>query len=166
MKTILFLCVYNASRSNMAEAILNHLGQGRFAAFSAGERAIGAVHPLALQILSCHDIPTEGLRSQNWAHFFGLAAPRLDYLITVCDDSLEDMSGQDSSQPVKAHWPTPNPLTGGRAEPEHLEALERTYQLLHARIEALVALPLERLDRDSAQAALMAIGRRRPPGVR
>ena len=67
MKTVLFLCVYNASRSIMAEAILNKLGGDRFQAFSAGERAIGAVNPLTLQTLTGHGIPTEGLRSKSWA---------------------------------------------------------------------------------------------------
>ena len=106
MKTVFFLCVYNASRSIMAEAILNHVGRGRFKALSAGERAIGEVHPLTLRTLAAHEIPTEGLRSKNWAQFFGLAAPRFDYMITVCDDSLDETATRDSSQPVKAHWST------------------------------------------------------------
>jgi arsenate reductase len=160
MKTVLFLCVYNASRSVMAEAILNKIGGERFRAFSAGERAIGAVHPLTLQTLSGHGIPTEGLRSKSWAHFFGLGAPKLDYLITVCDEPLEELGSRDPSAPVEARWPTPNPLTGGRTEAEHREALSRTCRLLQARIEALVALPLEQMDRDSSRKELMAIGQR------
>lgn len=164
MKTVFFLCVYNASRSIMAEAILNHVGQGRFKALSAGERAIGEVHPLTLQTLAAHGIPTEGLRSKSWAHFFGLAAPRFDYLITVCDDALDESATRDSSQPVKAHWSTPNPLMGGRTEAEILEALERTYQLLRARIDALVALPLERMNREAVRVALADIGKKAAPG--
>lgn len=162
MKTVLFLCVYNASRSIMAEAILNHVGAGRFRACSAGERAIGAVHPLTLRVLAGEGIPTEGLASKNWALFFGLGAPRLDYLITVCDDSREDMSIEDPSAPIKAHWPTPNPLTDGRSEVEIEQALRDTYRLLRDRIDALVALPLEDLDRQASHAALMQIGRAAP----
>lgn len=163
MKTVFFLCVYNASRSIMAEAILNHVGQGRFKALSAGERAIGEVHPLTLRTLAAHGIPTEGLRSKSWAHFFGLAAPRFDYLISVCDDVPDETGARDPSQPVQAHWPTANPLMGGRTEAEHLEALERTYQLLRARIDALLALPLERMNREEVRVALAAIGKGTPP---
>jgi protein-tyrosine-phosphatase len=160
MKTVLFLCVYNASRSIMAEAILNQLGRDRFSAFSAGERAIGAVHPLTLQTLTEHGISTEGLGSKSWAHFFGLGAPKLNYLITVCDEALEEMGSQDPMAPVEAHWPTPNPLMGGRTEAEHREALARTYQLLRSRVEALMALPLEQMDRDTSRKELAAIGQR------
>jgi arsenate reductase len=160
MKSVLFLCVYNASRSVMAEAILNHVGEGRFQAFSAGERAIAAVHPLTLQTLADNGIPTEGLRSKSWAHFFGLGAPKLDYLITVCDETLEEMGSQDPTAPVEAAWPTANPLLGGRSDEEHRDALARTYRLLRARIEALVALPLEKMDRAASRREIAAIGQR------
>jgi protein-tyrosine-phosphatase len=160
MKTVLFLCVYNASRSIMAEAILNQIGKDRFRAFSAGERAIGAVHPLTLQTLADNGIPVAGLRSKSWAHFFGLGAPKLDYLITVCDETLEEMGGHDPTAPVEARWPTANPLLGGRTEAEHREALARTYRLLRARVEALVVLPLESMDRGTTRKELAAIGQR------
>jgi protein-tyrosine-phosphatase len=160
MKTVLFLCVYNASRSIMAEAILNQVGKDRFRAFSAGERAIGEVHPLTLQTLADDGIPVAGLRSKSWAHFFGLGAPKLDYLITVCDETLEEMGGHDPTAPVEARWPTANPLLGGRTEVEHREALARTYRLLRARVDALVALPLEDMDRETTRRELAAIGQR------
>jgi protein-tyrosine-phosphatase len=163
MKTVLFLCVYNASRSIMAEAILNQVGKGRFRAFSAGERAIGAVHPMTLETLADNGIETEGLRSKSWAHFFGLGAPKLDYLITVCDEMLEEMGGHDPTAPVEARWPTANPLLGGRSDAEHREALARTYRLLKARVEALLALPLEEMDRATSRKEIAAIGQRVTP---
>jgi len=160
MKTVLFLCVYNASRSVMAEAILNQVGKDRFRAFSAGERAIGAVHPLTLQTLADNGVPVDGLRSKSWAHFFGLGAPKLDYLITVCDERLEEMGGHDPTAPIEASWPTANPLLGGRTEAEHRDALARTCRLLRARVDALVALPLEKMDRETTRKEIAAIGQR------
>jgi len=163
MKTILFLCAYNASRTIMAEAILNHLGAGRMRAFSAGDRAIGEVHPLTLRTLAAHGIPTDGLRSKSWEQFFGLGAPHIDFVITVCDEHHEDGGNRDRSQPVKAHWPTLYPLAGTRSETEAVEALERTYVLLHERIQALLALPLDSMSREAARAALAAIGQQAAP---
>lgn len=75
----------------MAEAILNHLGNDRFCAMSAGDQAVGQIHPMALTILTEHGVPTTTLKSKSWARFFGLAAPRLDFIIIVCDESPEKM---------------------------------------------------------------------------
>jgi cytochrome c553 len=86
----------------MAEAILNHLGQGRFCAMSAGDQAVGQIHPMALAILSEHGVPTTTLKSKSWEGFFGLAAPRLDFIIIVCDDSHEEMVLPWAQQPIKA----------------------------------------------------------------
>ncbi|PJN93524.1 hypothetical protein CNY89_20185, partial [Amaricoccus sp. HAR-UPW-R2A-40] len=61
---VLFLCTGNSARSILGEAVLNHLGKGRFRAFSAGSQLKGQVHPLALETLRNAGISTEGLRSK------------------------------------------------------------------------------------------------------
>lgn len=64
---VLFLCPHNSARSILAEASLNHLGKGRFKAFSAGSslRENQQPNPLALQVLALAGISTEGLRSKS-----------------------------------------------------------------------------------------------------
>lgn len=155
---VLFLCTFNASRSIMAEAILNHLGQGRFCAMSAGDQAVGQIHPMALAILSAHGLPTTTLKSKSWATFFGLAAPRLDFIIVVCDDSHEDMALPSAQQPIKAFWPTPNPVAGNGNETELRAAFEALYASLESKIRKLLDLWMRELTRAQIWQQLMEIG--------
>lgn len=62
---VLFLCTGNSARSILAESVLQHLGRGRFRAFSAGSHPTGVVHPLAVEALSRNKLPVEGLRSKS-----------------------------------------------------------------------------------------------------
>ena len=60
---VLFLCTGNSARSILAESLLNHWGEGRFLAFSAGSFPKGQVHPMAVDLLKRTNLPTENLRS-------------------------------------------------------------------------------------------------------
>ncbi|MGC2032649.1 MAG: arsenate reductase ArsC [Steroidobacteraceae bacterium] len=155
---VLFMCTFNASRSIMAEAILNHLGNGRFCAMSAGDQAVGQIHPMALAVLREHGVPTTALKSKSWEMFFGLAAPRLDFIIIVCDDSHEEMVLPLAQQPIKAFWPTPNPAIRSGNEIEMRPAFEALYVSLESRIWRLLELPMRDLTRAQLWQQLMEIG--------
>ena len=89
---VLFLCTGNSARSIMAEALLNHLGEGRFRAFSAGSKPTGIVNPLALRALERHGTPLgEPPRSKNWQEFAGHSAPEMHFVITVCDSAAGEV---------------------------------------------------------------------------
>jgi protein-tyrosine-phosphatase len=90
---VLFLCTHNSARSILAEATLNHIGKGRFKAYSAGSspRQNQQPHPLALEVLHSAGVSTEGLHSKSWDAFGNPDAPHMDIVITVCDNAAGEV---------------------------------------------------------------------------
>lgn len=156
---VLFLCTGNSARSIMAEVLLNHLGRGRFRAFSAGSHPKGEVHPMALRLIAKNRLPTEGLRSKPWDAFVRPDAPPLDFVFTVCDAAAGEVCPVWPGQPLTAHWGIPDPaaVTGADAEVER--AFARAFEQLQRRISLFTALRLEALDRLALRRELNDIGR-------
>jgi len=143
---ILVLCTGNSARSILGEAIVNRLGGGRFRGFSAGSFPKGQIHPGALRLLERLGYPTDGLRSKSWDEFAGPDAPRIDVVITVCDNAAGEICPIWPGHPVKAHWGLPDPaaVDGDNAAVD--AAFEAAHGALTARIAKLIELPIR--DRD------------------
>ncbi len=150
---ILFLCTHNSARSILAEALTNHIGGLSFRGFSAGSspRENGGPNPLGLQILREHGIPTEGLRSKSWDDFAGADAPKMDLIITVCDNAAGEACPYWPGNPATAHWGYPDPSAGDANDEQKLEAFRQTLHAMRRRIELLVNLPVEKLHKLSLQ---------------
>ena len=146
---VLFLCTHNSARSILAEALLNHLGKGRFKAWSAGSspREHQQPNPLALETLAQAGISTEGLHSKSWDVFGAPDAPPMDLVITVCDHAAGEVCPFWPGQPATAHWGYADPSAGDGDEAHKREAFRQTLQLIRQRLEILVNLPEARLDR-------------------
>ncbi len=157
---VLFLCTGNSARSILAEAILNRLGAGKFAATSAGSMPKGAVHPEAIALLKRLNYQTDGFRSKSWEEFAASAAgaAKLDFVFTVCDNAAGEVCPIWPGQPMTAHWGIPDPAAVTGSPAEVALAFAEAYRQLHNRIEIFVNLPLAALDRLSLQARLNAIG--------
>ena len=138
LHNVLFLCTGNSARSILAEALLNHWGQGRFRAFSAGSFPKGTVHPLALELLRWTNLPTEGLRSKSWDEFAVPGAPPIDFVITVCDNAAAEACPVWPGKPVTAHWGVADPAAvEGDAEKKRA-AFRKALAELEARIKLFV----------------------------
>jgi arsenate reductase len=151
---VLFLCTHNAARSIMAEAILTKLGQGRFNAYSAGSDPDTAPNPEVLAKLLALGHPTDTLRSKSWHEFTGPNAPRMDFVITLCDTPDGQVCPDFGNLTVTAAWPLPDPsrFTGGMIERASL--LNELYASLWRRLEIFTALPFATLDRMAIKARL------------
>ncbi|MBU3738177.1 MAG: arsenate reductase ArsC [Rhodoferax sp.] len=156
---VLFLCTHNSARSILAEAILNHIGHGRFKAYSAGSspRDNPQPHPLSLQVLESAGIPTDGLSSKSWDEFGRPGAPRMDLVITVCDNAAGEVCPYWPGQPATAHWGYPDPSGGNGTEAQKLEAFRQTLHALKRRLELLTSLPADKLARTQLQDAARAL---------
>jgi protein-tyrosine-phosphatase len=152
---VLFLCTHNSARSILAEAILNHIGQGRFKAYSAGSspRDDEQPNPLGLQVLQSARISTDGLRSKSWDEYAGPQAPHMDLVITVCDDAAHEVCPVWPGQPATAHWGYPDPSAGDGTPVQKLEAFRQTLHEFKRRLELLVNLPPEKLEKALLQSS-------------
>jgi protein-tyrosine-phosphatase len=160
---VLFLCTGNSARSILAEVLLNNVGRGRFRAYSAGSHPTGRVNPLAIQLLQKNRLPTEGLRSKDWAEFArsdaNPDAPELDFVFTVCDKAAGEMCPVWPGQPMSAHWGVPDPAEAEGTDEEKQKAFFQAYNQLQNRIGMFANLPLDKLDRIKLQKALDGIGK-------
>ncbi len=150
---VLFLCTHNSARSILSEAMLNHLGRGRFRAFSAGSspREHQKPHPLALEVLQSAGVSTEGLHSKSWDVFAQPHAPQMDLVITVCDNAAGEVCPFWPGQPATAHWGYADPSATEGDEAQRREAFRQTLHLIRRRLELLVNLPAPSLDKLAIQ---------------
>lgn len=156
---VLFLCTGNSARSILAEALLNHRGEGRFRAYSAGSHPSGAPRPEALAALAEAGISTAGLRSKSWNEFAEPGAPQMDFIFTVCDNAAGETCPFWPGHPVSAHWGLPDPAAVQGSADEIAAAFRSTLAALERRIGLFLALPLEALVPESLGEELAEIGR-------
>jgi len=156
---VLFLCTGNSARSIMAEAILNHKGKGKFAAYSAGSHPTGRPRPEALQLIESAGLPTAGLRSKSWDEFSRPDAPKLDFVFTVCDSAAKEQCPYWPGQPMTAHWGIADPATVKGTVEEITRAFRDAFTVLDRRIGLFLSLPLARLEGMAIQREIDQIGR-------
>jgi arsenate reductase len=155
----LFLCTGNSARSIMAESILRKDGADRFRAFSAGSIPKGAVNPFALEVLDSYGYPVDGLFSKSWDVFAKPGAPKMDFVMTVCDNAAGEACPLWPGQPILAHWGIEDPAAVEGSDIEKERAFVTAFRYLKNRVSLLISLPVESLGRLALAQRLQEIGR-------
>lgn len=156
---VLFLCTGNSARSVLAEAYLNNSAPDRFRVFSAGSHPKGAIHPITLDTLRIAHLPIAGLRSKSWDEFAKPDAPKMDFVITVCDSAAGEVCPIWPGQPITAHWSFPDPAAFQGREVEQRAFFLEIFRQIRTRLDIFRNLPLRRLDRLALKHELDDIGR-------
>lgn len=155
---VLFLCTGNTARSILAEGILRKDGAGRFNAFSAGSQPKGVVNPYALKTLEAFGYPTGGFRSKSWDEYAGPDAPKMDFVITVCDNAAGEACPVWPGHPTTAHWGIEDPAAAEGSDIEKQKAFDLAFRYMKTRIDLLLAEPIARLGEAALKARLQEIG--------
>lgn len=152
---VLFLCTRNSARSIMGEAILSRFGQGRFHAFSAGsDPAQEGPLPEVLAQLSALGHDVGALRSKSWDVFTGPDAPRMDFVIALCDTLAGQACPDFGDTTITAAWPLPDPAKFMGNAAERATLLNELYAALKRRLDIFMSLPFASLDRMALKARM------------
>ncbi len=84
-KSILFICVHNSARSQMAEGLFRHYHGEKYNVYSAGSDPLG-VHPISVKIMAEIGIDISKHKSKSLKEFEG---QEMDYVVTVCGNSQD-----------------------------------------------------------------------------
>jgi len=135
-KRVLFICVHNSGRSQMAEAFLNALAGDRFQAESAGFDPT-RVYPLVIKAM--HEIGIDLSRNRTQSVFKLYQQGKLfDYVITVCEESTENQCPMFPGVTRRLNWPFDNPESFEGTHEEKLKQVKRVRDEIRARIESWV----------------------------
>jgi ArsR family transcriptional regulator, arsenate/arsenite/antimonite-responsive transcriptional repressor / arsenate reductase (thioredoxin) len=127
---VLFLCTGNSARSQMAEALAEHLSEGAVRAASAGSHP-KPLHANAVRVMRERGLDLAGRRSKHLSEY---ADQRFDYVISLCD-RVREICPEFPGTPQAMHWSVRDPGAGDGGLP----AFERTAAELETRIGFLLA---------------------------
>lgn len=148
MKTynILFLCTHNSARSILGEALASTHPSGKLRGFSAGSTPGSSVNPIAADIAVELGMDRALLKSKSWDVFGKPNAPKMDFIITVCDNAAGEQCPFWPGQPVTAHWGFPDPSQVQGSDIEKKAAFNEVLKGLAKRVDILANMPMDKLD--------------------
>ncbi|MFO1160215.1 MAG: metalloregulator ArsR/SmtB family transcription factor [Reyranellaceae bacterium] len=155
---VLFLCTHNSARSQMAQAILEKIGRGRFNAYSAGSHPARAPLREIVRKLEALGHDVSDLRCKSWNEFAGPEAPRMDFVIMLCDTRHAQDCPDVGIDPITATWPLPDPAGFKGTMAERATMINELYGMIRRRLDIFIRLPHASLDRMALKKRLDELG--------
>ena len=143
---ILFLCTHNSARSVIGEALASTHSSGKFVGYSAGSTPGTSINPFAKELALEMGYDASKLRSKSWDEYALPGAPKMDFIITVCDNAAGEVCPFWPGKPATAHWGFPDPSQVLGSEEDKRRAFKDVMIGLKKRIDLLADMPLETLD--------------------
>jgi len=148
---MLFLCTHNSARSILGEALASTHPSGKFVGYSAGSTPGTSVNPIAAALTKEMGYDPTKLKSKSWDGYGLPDAPKMDFIITVCDNAAGEQCPFWPGNPATAHWGFPDPSLVQGTDLEKKAAFISVMNGLQKRIDILAAMPLDKLDSMSLQ---------------
>ncbi|MBI5403977.1 MAG: arsenate reductase ArsC [Ignavibacteriae bacterium] len=133
---VLFVCIHNSARSQMAEAFLNTLGGDRFSAESAGLEP-GTLNPLVVKSMADAGIDISQNKTNDVFEFFK-EGRRYNYVITVCDEASGERCPIFPGALKKLNWSFPDPSAFMGTEEEKLMKIAEVRNAIKLRIKEFI----------------------------
>ena len=130
MKNVLYLCTQNSARSIMAEAVTNYKYSDELNGFSAGSDPLGTINPNALQLLNEMKIPIDKLYSKSWDLFGEKGSPKMDYVVTVCNNAANETCPIWPGAPKTFHFNIEDPVKQNLNEEEYKKFFRSTFDYI------------------------------------
>jgi arsenate reductase (thioredoxin) len=138
MMKILFVCIHNSARSQMAEAFVNRLSGGLIAAQSAGLTP-GALNPAVVEVMKEEGIDISGNQAKSIDGFIQ-RGERFDYVVTVCDEASAAQCPSFPGKTKRLHWSFEDPSSLQLSGEEKLDRIRMIRDAIKAKVIAWLAL--------------------------
>lgn len=135
-KRVLFVCVHNSARSQMAEAYLNQLGKDKFIAESAGIEP-GELNPLVVKVMQEDGIDISGNKTKSVFDFYK-SGKTYDYVITVCDAEAKEKCPIFPGKVTRLHWFFPDPSTLSGSEEEKTQKIREIRDRIKEKVKSFI----------------------------
>jgi len=134
---VLFICVHNSARSQMAEAYLNKLGGKKFKAESAGLQP-GTLNPFAVKAMKKDGIDISRNKTQSVMDIFN-QGKHYAYVISVCSKADSEQCPVFPGKSIKLHWPFDDPSCFKGTPAEKLKATIKIRNQIKAKISKFIS---------------------------
>jgi len=136
--SVLFVCIHNSARSQMAEAFLNLQGE-RFIAESAGIEP-GSLNPYVVAAMKEIGIDISGNKTKDVSHFIE-QGQSFDYVVTVCDETSAERCPVFPGRTKRLHWGFPDPSTVPGSDQEKMQAIRKIRDDIRAKVAEWIKVP-------------------------